>query len=168
VGIGGTILLLAPRGEDEEPESWVEDLEAPGQRPVRLYFGRPDSPQLATEIRWIDGGTATEDLVDKLLRALIEGSRRGLVSPIPAETVLLETFLDGLGGAYLNFSESLRTLHPRGDAMEWLTVRTIVASVTQNVPEIERVTILVDGKQDGSLTDQVPLDGPYTWNDVRP
>lgn len=163
------LLFLSPRDDHivDQGETWIEDLEGPRQSPVMLYFGRPDGLGLASEIRWTDIHTEQESLVEELVRSLIEGSRKGLVSSLPGETVLLEVFLDGLGGAYLNFSESLRSLHPQGDGMEWLTVRSIVASVTQNVPEIQRVWILVDGSQDEPLTRNVSLNRPYTWEDVK-
>jgi spore germination protein GerM len=170
VGILLALLLLSPRNDrpvDEAEEGWVDDAEVPAQKPIMLYFGRPDGHGLASEIRWVDGRAAAEDVIGDVVRSLIDGSRGGLVSSIPSETVLLEVFLDGSGGAYLNFSESLRSMHPRGDAMEWLTVRSIVASVTQNVPEVRRVWILVDGKQGGPLTGRVPLNRPYSWEDVE-
>jgi hypothetical protein len=164
------LLLLSPSNDrpvDEPEEGWVEDADVPAQKPVMLYFGRADGHGLASEIRWVDGRGATEDVIGDVVRSLIDGSRGGLVSSIPREAVLLEVFLDGSGGAYLNFSESLRSMHPPGDAMEWLTVRSIVASVTQNVPEIRRVWILVDGKQGEPLAGRVPLNRPYSWEDVE-
>ena len=169
VGIGGTALLLSLGGDARRSEgSAAKEPETEPLRPVELYYGMALRPDLTSEIRWIPTASATEDWIVEVVGALIDGSRRGSVASIPGETVLLDVFLDGLGGAYLNFSGAVRTLHPEGDSMEWLTIRSLVATVTQNVPAVERVWVLVDGAQEAPLVSQVSLNRPYTWEDVNP
>jgi hypothetical protein len=170
MGIGGTYLLLHS-GEEELIDPLAGDAsDGPGMPtlyPVLLYYGSPDDQTLVAEADWIEATASAEERITELMASLIRGSRMGNVSSIPPETTLLGAFLDGLGGAYLNFSGSLRTLHPRGDAMEWLTLRSIVGTVTQNIPEVERVWILIDGVQEDPLIEKVPLNRHYSWTDIN-
>ncbi|MBU1701080.1 MAG: GerMN domain-containing protein [Candidatus Eisenbacteria bacterium] len=170
MGLGGTYLLLFG-GDEEVSESFVEEstdaLNTPTLHPVLLYFGAPHDPSLRTETHWIAARETTEERIVDLVESLILGSHLENVSSIPPETAVLGVFLDGLGGAYLNFSESLRTLHPHGDGMEWLTIRSIVGTVTQNIPEVERVWVLIDGEQEKPLVDNIPLDRYYSWADIN-
>lgn len=171
VALGLVYLILARQETSiDEPQVEVTPDDGAGlsQRAARLFYGTNDGRGLVSEVRWLDAGADDEQWLQEILRALIDGSAGGAVSSIPRETAVLEIFLDGLGGAYVNLTESLRSLHPPGDAMEWLTVRSIVATMTQNAPDIERVWILVDGEQPPILTGRVPLDRPYTWDDVKP
>ncbi|MBD3334709.1 MAG: hypothetical protein GF355_04275 [Candidatus Eisenbacteria bacterium] len=171
VGLGGTFLLFSERerGPERDGLSAVSDAtEAPVLRPIRLYFGRPTESELEAEVRWVEPIKGTPEQVAQIVGELIAGSRAARVAPIPPEATVLNVFLDGLGGAYVDFSGSLRGLHPAGASMEWLTVRCVVASITQNVPEVTRVWILVDGDQERALVRTVPLDRYYTWADVRP
>lgn len=170
VALGLVYLILARQesGVDEPQFEISPDGAGLSQRAARLFYGTSDGRGLTSEVRWLDAAVDDAEWLQEVLRALIDGSAGAQISSIPEETVVLEVFLDGLGGAYVNFTRALQSLHPPGDAMEWLTVRSIVATVTQNVPEIEKVWILVDGEQQPILTGRVPLDRPYTWDDVRP
>jgi|AMFO01.1.fsa_nt_gi hypothetical protein len=169
MGAVATLVLLWPRTpEPEAPAAPERRLEAPWLVPVRLYFGAPAWGRLQDEIQWIPAPTSPEERIRALVAALQRGSRRGGRSFIPREASLAGVYLDGRGGVYLDFTAALRTLMDPDPVREWMAVRSLVATVLQNVPGIDRVWIMVEGDVAAPLVREVPLDRPYGWEDVAP
>jgi hypothetical protein len=60
----------------------------------------------------------------------------------------------------VDLSGEVRTKHPGGALDEILTVYTIVNALTVNLPAIQRVQILIDGKEADTLAGHVDLRYP--------
>jgi spore germination protein GerM len=83
-----------------------------------------------------------------------------LVSAIPAETKLRDVFVTERGDAFVDLSGDVVSRHPGGSMDEIFTVYTIVNALTNNLPAITRVQILVDGKEVDTLAGHVDLRHP--------
>ena len=62
--------------------------------------------------------------------------------------------------AVVDLCGEVSTKHPGGSFTELLTVYTIVNAVTANLPTIQRVQILIDGKEAETLAGHVDLRRP--------
>src|SRR6185369_12205456 len=99
----------------------------------------------------------TRDIVDtkrpadrgaQILAALIDGPHtEGALPAVPPGTTLRHLWVRDDGNAYADFSEELLGGTNAGSWDEILTVYAIVDSLTENVPTIRRVGILVAGQE---------------------
>jgi len=79
---------------------------------------------------------------------------------VPPSTRLRQTYVLESGLAYLDFSSELRDGVGGGSMEEILTVYAIVDSVVINIPEIDRVTILINGRSVATLNGHLDLRRP--------
>ena len=82
------------------------------------------------------------------------------VSAIPAGVTLREVFITERGDAFVDLSPDITTKHPGGSLDDIFTVYSIVNALTVNLPAIQRVQILVDGKEVDTLAGHVDLRHP--------
>jgi spore germination protein GerM len=79
---------------------------------------------------------------------LLEGPKTEAALPVfPPDTTLRQLWVRDDGNAYADFSEELMGATSGGSSGEILTVYAIVDSLTENVPAIRRVGILVSGRE---------------------
>jgi hypothetical protein len=83
------------------------------------------------------------------------------VSAIPAGTTLRAFFVTEKGDAFVDVS-GISTAHPGGSLTELLTVQAIVNAVIANLPAVQRVQILVDGKEVDTIAGHVDIRQPLT------
>ena len=82
--------------------------------------------------------------------------------PVLADATLRELYLDASGTAYLDLSLNQQT-GVRSSAWEELAaVYALVNSIAQNVEEVKRVRILVDGKPAQTLTGHIDVNRTFT------
>jgi len=82
------------------------------------------------------------------------------VSVIPKGTTLRAFFVTERGDAFVDLSPEVSTAHPGGSLTELLTVHAIVNAVTANLPAVQRVQIIVDGKEVDTLAGHVDIRRP--------
>jgi spore germination protein GerM len=82
------------------------------------------------------------------------------LSAIPAGTTLRAFYVTERGDAFVDLSGDVSSKHPGGSFTELLTVHAIVNAVTANLPTIQRVQILIDGKEAETLAGHVDLRRP--------
>jgi len=87
-----------------------------------------------------------------------------LVSAVPPGTTLRGVYITERGDAYVDLSGAAVTAHPGGTLAELLTVYTIVNVLTVNLPAIQAVQILIDGKEVATLAGHVDLREPLAKN----
>jgi len=153
------LLAGAPGG----PSAAV-DLPQAGDRAVVLVFPQRDGDGWLNEDRRLaTRGQPGEDLL-ALMQALCAGPRSGrAVSGMPDGTRALAAFVDPKAHtAVLDFSEELVTGHPGGSAAETATLLSILRTVALNFPQVESCSILVDGRQVGTLAGHLDLTHPFT------
>jgi spore germination protein GerM len=129
---------------------------------VHLYFADAKRPFLIAEARvMVNPGDPTA-FGRQLVAELINGSTRGNLATLPAGTLLRTFFILDDGTAVVDFSTHLRENHPGSCRLEQLTLFSVVNSLILNVPEIDRVKILIDGAEVQTLTGHLPLEFPLT------
>jgi spore germination protein GerM len=127
---------------------------------ARLFYVSADGMSLTsveTDVPYADGPT---DQARRIVEAQIAPVADPLVSAIPAGTKLRDLFVASGGRAYVNLSPEISAMHPHGATDELLTVYTIVDALTENLPAISAVQILVDGKEIDTLAGHVDLRRP--------
>lgn len=96
----------------------------------------------------------------EILTAQLQPAPPPYVSVIPDGTTLRAFYVTERGDAFVDLSLEASTRHPGGSTTELLTVYAIVNAVTANLPTIQRVQILIDGREADTLAGHVDLRRP--------
>ena len=132
--------------------------------PVHLYFADANNRYLISEERVLEHPDNPTDFSRIIIEALIEGPRGQLGRTLPAETKLRALYITQTGICYADLTPAVRELFPGGSQSELLSVYSVVNSLILNVPAIEKVKILIDGKESPTLAGHVDLNEPATAN----
>ena len=96
----------------------------------------------------------------QIVRALLQPPPAPYVAVIPAGTTLKAFYLTSGGDAFVDLSADVTTRHPGGTPAELLTVYAIVNTITTNLQGVQRVQLLVDGKEADSVAGHVDVRRP--------
>jgi spore germination protein GerM len=122
-----------------------------------LFFPSLSARKLVAESRPVKWAPAAPDRVRQVLLALAEGPREPLGHPLAASTNVRAVFLTLQGTAYVDLSNDLlRNISP-GIETEFLSVYSIVNSITTNIPSVKRVKILIQGQEVDTLEGHADL-----------
>ncbi len=127
---------------------------------VHLYFSMDHDNFLVAEPRPLaqPDDDAAKALV--ILRALIDGSRKGFIRTVPAQTGVNAVYVTADKTAYVDLSAEVTEQHPGGVQTELLTVYSIVNSLVLNIEAVEQVKILIDGRDTETLAGHLNLRSP--------
>ena len=105
----------------------------------------------------------------EILTAQLQGAPSPYVSVIPEGTMLRAFYVTDRGDAFVDLSLEASLRHPGGSFTELLTVYAIVNAVTANLATIQRVQILINGREADTLAGHVDLRRPLQqdWSLVR-
>jgi cytoskeletal protein RodZ len=131
---------------------------------VTLYFSDANERFLVPEKRFVPKEKEPEAQAQEIVKALLAGSKTGLVNTFPDKAELQDVKVEGADTLLVNFRESLVTNHPGGSAAEMATVYSLTNTLTSNIPVIKKVKILIAGKERESLKGHVGLRRPFTMN----
>lgn len=129
---------------------------------VTLFFAAPEGDALVPirrDVPLANGLVAQGRQI--LLAQLQEQPPPPHVSAIPAGTTLRAFYVSEKGDAFVDLG-GISAGHPGGSLTELLTVQTIVSAVIANLPAIQRVQILVDGKEVDTIAGHVDIRRPLT------
>jgi hypothetical protein len=137
---------------------------APDGRKInaRLFYVAEGGMKLTSVEQEVPFGEGTIEQAKAIMSAQIAPVEGSLVSAIPVGTLLRALFVTPEGEAYVDFSRELVAAHPGGSMNELLTVHTIVEALTNNLPGIKAVQILVEGKELDTLAGHLDLRRPLT------
>jgi germination protein M len=104
-------------------------------------------------------------------RALIEAQLRTaapspFVSTIPEGTTLRGLFVSSRNEAFVDLDATIRDKHPGGSMNELFTVYTLVNAVTTNLPDVQAVQVLINGREVDTLAGHVDLRRPLRKNEA--
>lgn len=163
VAAGVALYLTRPGRRALTPTAAVARTEAPappGRKiKARLFYLSEDGTSLTgveRDVPFAEG----PDQAREIVIAQIAPVKEPLVSAVPAGTSLRALFITERGEAYVDLSHDISTGHTGGTLDELLTVYTIVDALTANLPAVQSVQILVDGKQVATLAGHVDLRHP--------
>ena len=131
---------------------------------ARLYYLSDDGLRLRTAEREVPLGADPVAQARSIVEAQLAPPPAGFVSAIPDGTTLKQVFISQRNVAYVDLSSDIVKNHPGGSLDEILTVYTIVDAITDNLPAIAAVQILVDGHEADTLAGHVDLRRPLTKN----
>jgi hypothetical protein len=117
---------------------------------VQIYFSDQQERFLRPEKRYVIKENDAALQAKEITQALLEGSKTGLVNTFPHGVAVRDVKVDA-EIASVNFSKSLTKLHPGSSASEMATIYSLTNSITQNIPSIKKVKILVEGKELSSI-----------------
>ena len=154
---GGGAPSPAARAVPESPPETVAadapaDAAPMSSASVTLYFPSASDDGLVVETRDIVDTKRPADRGVQIIAALLEGPTTPAGLPaFPPGTTLRHLWVREDGSAYADFSEELGAALSGGSADEIRTVYAIVDSLTENVPAIRRVGILIAGRERETL-----------------
>lgn len=131
---------------------------------VFLYFADRQKPFLVSEERLLPYSEDPVIFSRRIIKALINGSQNSMMRTISADTSLNALYITDNKTAYADFSREIKENHPGGSPMEYLSVYSIVNSLVLNVPEIETVKILIDGREAETLAGHIDISCPLAAN----
>jgi spore germination protein GerM len=157
-----------PRWTAPRPSEPPPVVEAPAEATprilARLYYLAPDGLRLQTAEREIDHSSVTAEQVRHLVAALLEPAPEPLLSVVPPGATLRNVYLSPNGTAFVDFSPEISRAHGGGSLDEIFTVYSVVNTVTDNLPAVTGVQILVDGREADTLAGHVDLRRPLQRN----
>ncbi len=131
---------------------------------ARLFYVAEDGIHLTHVERDVPYGEGTLEQAREIVAAQVAPASAPLLSAIPAGTTVRALFLSEGGEAYVDFSPEIVSAHTGGTASELLTIYTIVNALTENLPAVRGVQVLVDGKEVDTLAGHVDLRNPLSKN----
>jgi hypothetical protein len=167
VAIVGVLVIAWPRVSGKRATTTTNTAAAPAPNPsrtikARLFFVSDDGMRLESverDVPYADGPEQAREIVNAQI-----APAPPLVSAIPAGTTLRAVYLTDKGDAYVDLSGEAVSAHPGGTQNELLTVYTIVDALTVNLPAVQSVQILIDGKEVATLAGHVDLRQPLAKN----
>jgi hypothetical protein len=131
---------------------------------VTLYFSDANERFLVPEKRYVVKEKNAAGQARELVKALLGGSKTGLVDTFPRKTDLESVSVEKDQTATVNFGKNLVKLHPGGSASEVATIYSLTNTLISNLPDIKRVKILIDGKERESLKGHIDMRRPFVLN----
>jgi hypothetical protein len=150
----------APRPVEPPPAaSTTASSPAPKIR-ARLYYLASDGLHLQAADREVYFGEGAAEQARHLVEALLEPAPPPLVRLVPEGTRLRTLYLSAQGVAFVDLSGEAGRNQAGGALDELYAVYSIVDTLTDNLPAIKAVQILIDGREVDTLAGHVDLRRP--------
>ena len=130
-----------------------------------LFYATTDAESLVGVRREVPLAPNSIEQGRAILAAQMTAAPEGLLSTIPQGTTVRAFYVTANGDAFVDLSPEIVKGHPGGSSAELLTIYTIVNAITVNLPAIQRVQILIDGKEADTLAGHVDLRRPLPRDD---
>jgi Sporulation and spore germination len=131
---------------------------------VALYVANDAAGQLRAQSAQIPLPGGRQQRAEELLRALLRIYQQpGAAHPLAAASEIRSIYMVESGAAVIDLNAAFADQHRSGILIEQLTVNSLVETLGVNVPGIQRVRILVDGRDRETLAGHADL---TDWFDV--
>jgi hypothetical protein len=125
---------------------------------VTLYVADDDAGILRAQSAQIPLPGGRQQRAEELLRALLRIYQQpGAAHPLPPQADIRSIYLVEPGAAVIDLNAAFADQHRSGILSEQLTVNSLVETLALNVPGIQRVNILVEGKTRDTLAGHADL-----------
>ena len=131
---------------------------------ARLFYIADSGMKLTSIERDVAYGEGAVAQAREIISAQIAPVVEPLVSAVPPGTALRAVFISEGGEAFVDLSHDVVSSHSGGTLGELLTVYTLVNALTENLPAITAVQVLVDGKEVETLSGHIDLRRPLAKN----
>jgi hypothetical protein len=125
-----------------------------------LYYGSSDGRALVSVRRDVPAATSVVDQGRQILNVQFQDAPQPYVQVVPKGTKLRAFYVTDRGDAFVDLSGDVVSAHPGGSLTELLTVYAIVNAVTSNLPAVQRVQLLVEGKEVDTIAGHVDVRRP--------
>jgi hypothetical protein len=149
----------------EPAAAYIHPVTAPVQgptEPVTLYVAYDDPGSLRAQGASIPLPAGRQERAQELLRALLGlYLEKSSSHPLGAGAEIRDVYLVDPGLAVIDTNDAFADGHRSGILVEELTVASMVQTLAANIPGINRVKILVGGKERETLAGHADLTGFY-------
>jgi len=128
---------------------WASDTIDPALVPITVDLPLSSDPVLRSK---------------QVLNTLLAGPVDAELRTLPPDALLLAFYLLPDGTAIADFSEALANSIPSGIASEQLAVNSIARTLEANVPQVQRLKILIHGQEVETLAGHLDLTGTFVVN----
>ena len=125
-----------------------------------LYYGSSDGRALVPVRRDVPAATSAVDQGRQILAVQFQDAPQPYLQVVPKGTKLRSFYVTDRGDAFVDLSGDVVSAHPGGSLTELLTVYAIVNAVTANLPAVQRVQLLVEGKEVDTIAGHVDVRRP--------
>jgi hypothetical protein len=130
---------------------------------VVLYFSDGNERFLVPEKRFIPKEEKASAQGRELVKALLDGSKTGLVNTLPEKADVQNVRVEN-ETAFVDFNKNFVKNHPGGSAAEIATIYSLANTLTENMPGVKRIKILVSGKEILSIKGHIDTRQPFSPN----
>jgi len=132
-----------------------------------LFFVAEDGMRLVAVDQEVPFGEDTVTQAQRLVEAQLGPAPAPLAQALPEGTTVRNVFVTEGGDAFVDLSKDASVRHTGGSLQELFAVYEVVNALTVNLPAVQRVQILVDGREVDTLAGHVDLRTPlrksYRW-----
>jgi spore germination protein GerM len=125
-----------------------------------LYYASSDGRALVPVRRDVPAATSVVDQGRQILTVQLQDAPQPYVQVVPKGTKLRAFYVTERGDAFVDLSGDVVSAHPGGSLTELLTIYAIVNTVTSNLPAVQRVQLLVEGKEVDTIAGHVDVRRP--------
>ena len=171
LGLGGYVWRLKRHASHpqqvEEPAHVAPPVTGPKEN-ATLYVGYDNPGIFVPRSAMIALPQGRQERAQEVLQALLARYREEDSShPIPPGSEIRNVYLIDPGMAVIDINAALADGHRSGILVEELTVISLVETLAVNVPGVNRVKILVDGKERETLAGHADLSSTYDTVNVQ-
>jgi hypothetical protein len=130
-----------------------------------LFYGSSDGRALVPVRRDVPLATGVVEQGRQILAVQLQDAPAPYVQVVPSGTMLRAFYVTERGEAFVDLSGEVVSAHPGGSFTELLTVYAVVNAVTANLPAVQRVQLLVDGKEVDTIAGHVDVRRPLARED---
>jgi Sporulation and spore germination len=161
VGVGWALVrLLSPPPAAPAAEITTTAPAETAHITATLYYGSSDGRALVPVRRDVPLATGVVDQGRQILAVQFQDAPQPYVQVVPKGTKLRAFYVTDRGDAFVDLSGDVASAHPGGSMTELLTVYAIVNAITTNLPAIQRVQLLVEGKEVDTIAGHVDIRRP--------
>lgn len=132
-----------------------------------IYFASEDGQRLVSAQQEVPLGSSVVEQARAILDAQFAARPQPpLTSTIPEGSTVRGIYVSNQNEAFVDLDATVRAKHPGGSMQELLTVYTIVNVLITNLPTLQQVQILIDGREADTLAGHVDLRRPLKKNDM--
>lgn len=144
--VGGYLIFMKVFPQEMPPEGLDESLIVQGDLfSLRMYY--PVHDRLLMEERKLPRRTAQLAIAEAAVEEFLKGPVGGVISSLPSDAKLLGLYKDTDQILYVDLSDEFRR-NFQGDAYtEFFLLKGLYESLISNVPDIQDVKVLIEGKE---------------------
>jgi Sporulation and spore germination len=169
VGVLAVVLIvrgvgaLFPKKAEAPPETVAPTTSAETAHiTATLFYASSDGRSLVPVRRDVPLASGVVEQGRQILLTALQTPPAPYIKVIPEGTTLRAFYVTDRGDAFVDLGPEIVRAHPGGSLNELLTVYALVNAVTANLPAVQRVQLLVDGKEVDAIAGHVDIRRPLT------